>query len=136
MRDIRLRTVLTLVIVAGLFVLSGCMSGQVQWGEPAADLTEAGDRVVAVAPEVGRTAGTIVGGAVGGPAGATVGGDLGEWLTKGALGLLGIGGFVDGQRQRKRRGQAEADKREAEVQNREAQARQREIEAITAAKAA
>lgn len=120
-----MRMVCVAVTLVGFMVLVGLLAGcqaSVGWGDGASGLTDAGERLVAVAPDVGRGAGTIVGGALGGGPGAMVGGDLGEWIVSGVLGALGIGGVVAAQKQSKKRGQAEADKREAEVAAREAKA--------------
>lgn len=126
--------VVWMVVMGLLATMAGC-AGSASWGDGATSLGDAGQRVVAVAPEVGRGAGTIVGGTLGGAPGAAVGGDLGEWITKGLLGLIGVGGVVDSAKQRKKRGQAEADKREAEVKKREAEA-SAAVVAATAGKAA
>lgn len=110
---------LALAGLVGIAIFMGGCAASVSWGS-AEDLSDAGERLVDAAPLVGRGAGATLGGAVGGPAGAAVGGDLGEWATKAVLAALGLGGVVDSAKQRKRRGQAEADKREALVAKREA----------------
>ena len=119
------RCVYGAIVLVGFLVLVGLLAGcagAVEWGDGATSLGDAGQRVVEAAPQVGRAGGTIVGGALGGPAGAEVGGNLGEWIMASALGLLGIGGGAAAAKQTKKRGQAEADKREAEVAAREARA--------------